>query len=173
MHRAGEDPRIGNRDSFFFVDLAASKRDPAARLEAIGAQTTVRKRTDAETLHRFIDDLRAVWPLSRPIERIAADPHTFTVEISNLRGPPEPTSIADHSVRELLTFAEPAQRHALRVTAISLAERIAIGLCSDPAVVPPLGGLATAIEREVEGLGQARTGRVSGKHKPTRGASAA
>ena len=96
MHRAAEDPRIGNRDSFFFVDLAASVRDPGARLEAIGAQTRVRKRTDAETLHRFIDDLRAVGPLSRPIERLVADPHAFTVEISNLRGPPEPISVAGH-----------------------------------------------------------------------------
>jgi diacylglycerol O-acyltransferase / wax synthase len=172
MHRGEEDPRIGNRDSFFFVDLAASERDPGARLEAIGAQTRVRKRTDAETLHRFIDDLRAIGPLSRPIERLVADPHAFTVEISNLRGPAEPISVADHSARELLTFAEPAHRHALRITAISLAGRIAIGLCSDPDVAPPLGGLATAIERELEGLGQARTGRAPDKHDPTRGASA-
>jgi WS/DGAT/MGAT family acyltransferase len=173
MHRAGEDPRIGNRDSFFFVELAASERDSGARLDAISVQTRVRKRTDAETLHRFIDDLRAVGPLSRPIERLVADPHAFTVEISNLRGPPEPISVADHSARELLTFAEPAQRHALRITAISLAGRIAIGLCSDPGVAPPLGGLATAIEREIEGLGQARTGRAPGNHDPTGGASAA
>ena len=173
MHRAAGDPRIGNRDSFFFVELAASESDPRARLEAIGAQTRVRKRTDAETLHRFIDDLRAVGPLSRPIERLVADPHALTVEISNLRGPPEPISVAGHSARELLTFAEPAQRHALRITAISLAGRIAIGLCSDPGVAPPLGGLATAIERELEGLGQARTGRAPGTHDPTRGASAA
>lgn len=172
MHGAQEDPRIGNRDSFFFVELAASERDPGARLEAIGAQTRVRKRTDAETLHRFIDDLRALGPLSRPIERLAADPHAFTVEISNLRGPPEPISVADHSVGELLTFAEPAQRHALRITAISLAGRIAIGLCSDPGVTPPLGGLATAIEREFEGLGRTRTGQAR-NHDPARGAPAA
>jgi hypothetical protein len=166
MHRAGEDPRIGNRDSFFFVDLAASERDPVARLKAIGAQTRVRKRTDAETLHRFIDDLRAVGPLSRPIERLVADP--FTVEISNLRGPPQPISVAGHPACELLTFAEPAHRHGLRITAISLAGRIAIGLCSDPDVAPPLGGLATAIERELEGLGRGRTGRAPGSRNPTR-----
>jgi diacylglycerol O-acyltransferase / wax synthase len=172
MHRAGEDPRIGNRDSFFFVDLAASEHDPGARLEAIGTQTSVRKRTDAETLHRFINDLRALGPLSRPIERLVADPHAFTVEISNLRGPPKPIRVADHSVRELLTFAEPAQRHALRITAISLAGRIAIGLCSDPAVGPPLGGLATAIEREFEGLERRRTGQAR-NNDPARDAPAA
>jgi diacylglycerol O-acyltransferase / wax synthase len=153
MHRVGEDPRIGNRDSFFFVDLAASERDPHDRLERIGAQTSVRKRTDAETLHRFIGDLRALGPLSRPIERLVHDPHAFTVEISNLRGPPGPISVAGHPVRELLTFAEPAERHALRIAAISLADRIAIGLCSDPDVAPPLAGLATAIERELNRLG--------------------
>ena len=128
----------------------------------------MRKRTDAETLHRFIGDLRAVGPLSRPIERLVADPHAFTVEISNLRGPPGPISVADHPTRELLTFAEPAHRHALRITAISLAGRIAIGLCSDPDVAPPLGGLAAAIERELEGLGQARTARPAHKHDPPR-----
>ncbi len=153
MHRLGEDPRIGNRDSFFFVDLAASERDPHARLERIGAQTRMRKRTDAETLHRFLGDLRALGPLSRPIERLAADPHAFTVEISNLRGPPGPISVAGHPARELLTFAEPAERHALRIAAISLADQIAIGLCTDPDGAPPLAGLAPAIECELERLG--------------------
>jgi diacylglycerol O-acyltransferase len=153
MHRAGEDPRIGNRDSFFFVDLAASEADPHARLERIVAQTRVRKRTDAETLHRFMGDLRAAGPLFRPIERLIADPHAFTVEISNLRGPPEPIRVADHPARELLTFAEPSERHALRVAAISLAGRIAIGLCADPDVAPPLSGLADAIEQELDRLG--------------------
>jgi hypothetical protein len=156
MHLEREDPRIGNRDSFFLVDLAASELDPRARLATIVAQTRVRKRTDAETLHRFVGDLRAVGPLSRPVERLVADPHAFTLEISNLRGPPAPISIAGHPARELLTFAEPGHRHALRVAAISLAGRIAIGLCSDPDVAPPLGRLAIAIEREVEGLGQAQ-----------------
>jgi WS/DGAT/MGAT family acyltransferase len=153
MHQAGEDTRMGNRDSFFFVDLAASEHDPSARLERISAQTRVRKRTDAETLHRFLGDLRALGPLSRPVERLVADPHAFTVEISNLRGPPGQITVAGYPVRELLTFAEPAQRHALRIAAISLGDRIAIGLCSDPEVTPPLAGLATAIERELERLG--------------------
>jgi WS/DGAT/MGAT family acyltransferase len=157
MHRAGEDPRIGNRDSFFFVDLAASERDPSARLDAICAQTRTRKRTDAETLHRFIDDMRSTGLLHRPVERLASDPRAFTIEISNVRGPPEPIGIAGHPVSELFTFAEPAQRHALRIAAISLAGRIAIGLCSDPGVVPPLVRLATAIEREFDALGAART----------------
>ena len=155
MHRGDEDAGIGIRDSFFFVDLAATVRDPIARLEAINAQTRVRKRTDAEMLDRFIADMRAIGPLSRPIERLAADPRAFTVEISNVPGPPEPVSVAGHRIRELLTFAEPAQRHALRIAAISLAGRIAVGLCSDPDVAPPLAELATAIERELEGLGQA------------------
>ena len=159
MHSGEEDCLIGNRDSFFFVELAAAKGAPGARLEAICAQTRVRKRTDAETLHRFIDDLRALGPLSRPIERLVADPHAFTVEISNLRGPSEPISVAGHPARELLTFAEPAHRHALRIAAVSLAGRITIGLCSDPGVAPPLGGLATAIERELERLGDSRTVR--------------
>jgi WS/DGAT/MGAT family acyltransferase len=158
MHGAGEDPRIGNRDSFFFVDLAALEGDPGARLEVISAQTRTRKSADPETLHRFINDMRSTGLLHRPIERLAADPRAFSIEISNVRGPPGAVSVADHPVCDLLTFAEPAQRHALRIAAISLAGRIAIGLCSDPEVTPPLGRLATEIEREFEELRLARPG---------------
>mgnify|MGYP001378499491 CR=1 FL=1 len=100
-----------------------------------------------------MSDLRALGPVSRPLERLIADPRAFTVEISNLRGPAGPLAVAGHPVRGLLTFAEPAERHALRIAAISHGEEIAVGLCTDPDAALPLAGLATAIEEELHRLG--------------------
>ena len=149
MHRAGEDPSLGNRDSFFLVDLDAADTDPASRLRRISAQTAERKHSDAETMHRFVADLRTIAPLGRLLDRIVQSPREFTVEVSNVRGPDGPVAVADRPVRELLTFAEPAQRHALRVTAISCAGALTVGLCTDPSVAPDPARLASAIEREV------------------------
>ena len=58
-------------------------------------------------------------------------------------------------MREFCSFAEPADRHALRVAVISLGGDIAFGLCSDPEAVGGLDHLAEALERSVAELDEA------------------
>jgi diacylglycerol O-acyltransferase len=51
LHQPGERGAVGNRDSFFLVDLPVAEPDPAARLLAVCRQTTERKRGhDADAL---------------------------------------------------------------------------------------------------------------------------
>ena len=63
--------------------------------------------------------------------------------------------ILGHEVREFCSFAEPADRHALRVAVISLGGDLAFGLCSDPEAIGDLDHLADALEAAVAELEEA------------------
>ena len=52
----------------------------------------------------------------------------------------------------LFSVAEPADRHALRASAISCSGLVGIGLCTDPDAVPGVSELAAAIEASLEEL---------------------
>jgi len=144
---------LGNRDSSIFVDLPLDDPDPMRRLLRINAETRERKaQDDPGTIFVLFDALSHVPPLYRAAERLAGSPHVFGLNVSNVPGPREPISVAGTRVRELRAIAEVGQRHALRVSALSLAGMLSIGLCADADVVPDLDTLAGGIERAVAEL---------------------
>ena len=155
LHRAGEAAgTASNRDSFMVVDLALQEPDPQARLEAISAATQDRKRHhDAEEIDALLHDL---GHLSRPLERLAerwvARPRLFAVNVSNVPGPVGPLSVLGAPVHEIHSLAEVANRHALRVSALSSGGKFSFGLCADAAVMADLDPLAWGIERELDEL---------------------
>ena len=55
-------------------------------------------------------------------------------------------------VTELYSVAEPADRHALRASAVSLAGRMGFGFCTDPRAVPGIAGLADGLDASLEEL---------------------
>ncbi len=61
-------------------------------------------------------------------------------------------------VERLYSVAEPAQRHALRVSAISYAGTVGVGVCSDPEALPGVAGLADAISGSIAELRRAAIG---------------
>ena len=63
--------------------------------------------------------------------------------------------VCGHEVREFCSFAEPADRHALRVAVISLGGDLAFGLCSDPQAIGELNRLSDALEAAVAELEEA------------------
>jgi diacylglycerol O-acyltransferase / wax synthase len=58
-------------------------------------------------------------------------------------------------VQRLCSVAEPAQRHALRISAISCAGTVGIGLCTDPDALGGIAELAEAIDAALAELGEA------------------
>jgi hypothetical protein len=62
--------------------------------------------------------------------------------------------ILGHAVEQFCSFAEPADRHALRISVVSMEGELAFGLCSDPDAISNLdllrGALADSIA-ELEG----------------------
>jgi diacylglycerol O-acyltransferase len=153
----GDAPDAANRDSFMVVDLPLAQRDPLERLCAVARATRECKaRRDAETLDAFFRDLTH---LSRSLERFAQrwamSPRVFTLNVSNVPGPPGPQRVLRSPLLELHSLAEIAHRHALRVAVVSAAGRISFGLCADPDTVDGLDAIARGIEREIDALAAA------------------
>jgi diacylglycerol O-acyltransferase len=153
LHLREGGTEIGNRDSFLNVDLPLAEADPVERLRAINAETREAKLDhDADTLYSFFHALGRFRPLYDGVTRIISGPREFALSVSNVPGPRERPLILGHEVHEFCSFAEPADRHALRVAVISLGGDLAFGLCSDPEAIGELNHLAEALEASVAEL---------------------
>ena len=158
-HRDEGEAELGNRDSFLNVDLPVHEADPLARLDAINRQTAERKsHGDAEQLYDLFHALSRFKHLDRAAEHLAGSPHEFSLSISNVPGPRSALTVAGRAVENLYSVAEPADRHALRASAISASGVVGIGLCTDPDAVPGVDRLAMAIEASLEELRAAALG---------------
>jgi hypothetical protein len=154
MHHRGEDPdELGNRDSFLFCDLPISEPDPRKRLAAINAETRSRKQHhDPDELYSFFHSLSHIRPLYRVASELASGPREFALSISNVPGPRDHVHVLGGRVAELYSVAEPADRHALRASAVSLAGRMGFGFCTDPGAVPGVAELAEGLDDSLEEL---------------------
>jgi diacylglycerol O-acyltransferase / wax synthase len=144
---------LGNRDSFLNVDLPLAEPDPLARLRTINAETSERKlEHDADALYAFFHAIGRFRPLYRGVTRLTSGPREFALSVSNVPGPRQRAVILGHAVEQFCSFAEPADRHALRVSVISLAGELAFGLCSDPDAIADLDGLRGALAESIAEL---------------------
>jgi diacylglycerol O-acyltransferase / wax synthase len=147
LHAREEDAaQLGNRDSFMNLDLPISETDPAERLRLINSETNERKLDhDADTLYAFFHALGRFRPLYRGVTRLTSGPREFALSVSNVPGPRQRPLILGHAIEQFASFAEPADRHALRVAVVSLGGELGFGLCSDPDAISDLDGLRGAL----------------------------
>jgi hypothetical protein len=152
LHQPGDG--VGNRDSYFGVDLPLHERDPVARLAAIHAETAECKADhDAQTMDTLLRDLGRVSPrLAQLCQRVEGSPRAFALAVSNVPGPRREVSVLGAPVHALHSLAEIGERHALRVTVVSLADTLHFGLCADPTIVGGVSGLADDLMAEAEVL---------------------
>jgi len=156
-HRDEDTTQLGNRDSFMNVDLPLAETDPLIRLDRLRAETGERKRLDdAEEMYDLFHALGRVKHLGSAARRISKSAREFSVSISNVPGPRVPVGIAGRGVQHLFSSSEPAAHHALRISAISCAGDLGIGLCTDPQALPDVARLAEAIEAAYAELRDAR-----------------
>jgi diacylglycerol O-acyltransferase / wax synthase len=150
LHHEGDDP--GNHDSFFTLELPLDEPDAVARLCSIHQQTSERKSAnDARELESLYRELATVSPrLQQFAARLQASPRRFALSVSNVPGPRAEVSVLSSVVRNLVSFAEIGEHHALRVAAMSHADRLSFGFCADPALVPDVQAMATAAEVEAD-----------------------
>jgi hypothetical protein len=155
LHDPGEDPhRLGNRDSFMFIDVPLGEPDPIARLRAIAAATSNAKRHhDADALHAFFSELGS---LSRSAERIARrwteSPRVFGLNVSNVPGPRGDRYVLGRPLTALHSIAEVGNRHALRVSVVSAAGLLSFGICADAVAVGDTAPIAEGIREELTAL---------------------
>ena len=131
-----------------------------ARLERINAETERRKELDdAEELYDLFHALGALPPprsrgrSGSPPARASSASRSPT---SRARAPRSASPGAP--VERLCSVAEPADRHALRISAISCGGNVGIGLCTDP--------------EAVEGVARAGRGRSTSRSSSSRSPAA-
>jgi diacylglycerol O-acyltransferase / wax synthase len=151
--REEEKGELGNRDSFMNVDLPIAEPDPQQRLRLINSETSARKLDhDADALYAFFHALSRFRPLYKGVTRLTSGPREFALSVSNVPGPRERAVILGHAVEQFCSFAEPADRHALRISVVSLEGELAFGLCSDPEAISKLDGLRGALADSISEL---------------------
>ncbi|MEZ5073329.1 MAG: WS/DGAT domain-containing protein [Solirubrobacterales bacterium] len=124
LHHEGD--ATANRDSFFSAPPAAHHRRPdraAADDQTRNdrPQARSRRRTDRACSRRWGGVRRSSPRSSSGSKRARAE---FAVSVSNVPGPRRPVSVLGAPVEQLYTIAEIGLRHALRVSAVSLADRL-------------------------------------------------
>ena len=141
------DAAVGNRDSFLNLDMRLDLADPVERLRQINLETTKRKQAgDAEELYDFFHTISRFKPLYRGVTRLASSPGDFALSVSNVPGPKRPVYVLGAEAAGFLSLAEPADRHALRISAVSYAGALAVGISCDPEAVSAVDALAREIE---------------------------
>ncbi len=146
--------QLGNRDSWFRVDLPVDEPDPVARLAAVRHETAQRKaRHDAQQLDELMTRMARFSPrLASWSRRLQRSGRSFALNVSNVRGPERAVTVLGAPVGAVHPLVEVAQHHALRVAVLSVADRLGFGLVADPAVVGDLDLLAEAVEQEAAEL---------------------
>jgi diacylglycerol O-acyltransferase len=152
LHHEGD--AAANRDSFFSLALPLNVADPLERLRLVHAATAKRKAAhDAELMDSMMRELGTVSPRMRTFcQRIEASPRSFALSVSNVPGPRAPVSVLGSPVESVHSIAEIGRRHALRISALSLAGDLHFGLCADPGLVEGLDVMAAGIETEAAAL---------------------
>lgn len=152
LHHRGETD-LGNRDSFLNIDLPLAEADPLVRLDRISAETRERKRLDdADEMYDLFHALGCIPRLEAAVRHLAGSAQEFCLSISNVPGPRHPVQVAGRRVQHLFSSSEPAAHHALRISAISCAGDMGIGLCTDPNALPDIAGLATCVDAAYDEL---------------------
>lgn len=163
LHLRDEDGAArGNHDSFINVDLEIAAPDPLHRLDRISARTRTEKQSgDAALLYDLFHALGAMRAMDAIVHRVADSSREFSLAISNVPGPRVPVAVAGRRVERLFSSSEPGAHHALRIAAISHADEIGIGFCTDPVAVPRVDALAEAVGEAYGELHRAALGGVA------------
>jgi len=163
LHHRGEGTTdLGNRDSFLGVDLPLAEPDPLRRLDLIGRQTREEKQHDDPALMYDLFHALGRWGLAGEVaQRLADSSREFSVAISNVPGPRVAVSVSGRDVRDLYSSSEPAAGHVLRISAISCADEMGVGFCSDPTALPDMTGLAAAVAAAYRDLHARATGSAA------------
>ncbi len=148
-----EQADVGNRDSFFCVDVPLAPGDPAARLSAVRRATRARKNGhDAEHLDAMMHRLGRTPRLQQFAQRVLTHPRSFALNVSNVPGPRRPVRVLGVPVVALYSLAEIREDHALRVAVVSMADTLNFGLTADPSLLGDIAELAGEISPVADAL---------------------
>ncbi len=163
-----EDPTLGNAVAQWFASTGSHLADPVERLRHVSESTRIARELFAARDNRLPVDWLEFWRLRwlylGLFQRLAASVlrrPSFTVIVSNVRGPHQPLFSDGARVVELRSMGPLALQQGLNFTAWSYMDNFTVGLHACREHVPDLGRLADAMRDELDALVDATTSRVS------------
>lgn len=151
-----EQRALGNRVGGFTVALPLRAANPAARLARIRAQTT-RAKSDGHGVG-FSAIMQAAAYVPPALFRAAGQLVNGRVHLicSNVPGPPRARFLAGARIEAVHPFAPVMRGTPLSIAMMSYADRLCIGIDSDPAEIPDPQRIAALLTKEVKGLVRTR-----------------
>jgi len=142
-----EHEALGNAFGLVYATLPVSAATPGERIE-------LAKRTmDAITPEpsNAIAVLGAIGRLSPRLEHFAVNLLTTkaSLVLTNVPGPPMPVHLVDREIRSVVVWAPVGGTVALGITAFTYRGELRLGVRADPASIPSVEKLASAIESEL------------------------
>jgi len=153
--RSIDDPSAsGNRISFVFLELPSDEPDPRARLQAVHAATSQRRR--AKEAERLDDAFRLLALSPKPVQRTLAHafahPRLFNLTVSSVPGPAVTRYLRGCRLREVHSAVPLSASHALSIGIVTVAGNACFGITSDPATLPHADELAAHLDAAFDEL---------------------
>jgi WS/DGAT/MGAT family acyltransferase len=168
VRREDEDPSFGNAIAYWFVSTGSHLADPVERLHAVvessGASRALFAKRDARLSVDWLDYWPLRWLYLDVFQRAAASllrRPSYTVIVSNVKGPPQPLYIDGSRVVALRSMGPLALQQGLNFTAWSYVDDFEVGLHACREHVPDLARLAQGMQHELQALTQAARSRES------------
>lgn len=145
LRTQAEADQPGNRAGVIVVRLPLSEPDPADRLHAIAAETTIAKRGQLAANEQHL----MVWLARSGLMRyVTRRQHLTNLIESNLTGPPQPIQALGAVVQDLIPIGVIAGNLAITFLAFSYAGQVTITIWCDADCYPDLPILVSAMNRD-------------------------
>jgi WS/DGAT/MGAT family acyltransferase len=148
---------LGNLVSLIVVELPVDEPDPVERLRRIHDMTSELKGSGlVDGAHRILDIADAITPLAGPLTRYVSRTIPMNLVITNIPGPPIPLYLRGAKFLRVFPYVEVIDNEGLTIAVVSYEDQLHFGITADRDVMPDLGEVAAAIEREFDVLAKRR-----------------
>jgi WS/DGAT/MGAT family acyltransferase len=163
LRAAAERGALGNRVATLLAALPMDETDPARRLQRV-AETMRAAKASHQVLGTEIIEELSDWTFASllvVLARLAVRTHAYTIDVTNVPGPPSPLHLLGAELREVYALTPLVEDQALALALFSYSGGMHWGFNADWDAVPALHELVETVEAELATLRRAATRRIT------------
>lgn len=162
LRSADERGAMGNRVATLLAGLPMGETDPVRRLQRV-AETMRAAKASHQVLGTEVVEEFSDWTFASllvGVARLALRNHSYTIDVTNVPGPPVPMYLLGAELREIYALTPLVDDQALALALFSYNGGMHWGFNADWEAVPELHEFVQTVETEFAALQRAATGRV-------------
>ncbi len=162
LRSADERVALGNRVATLLAALPMDERDPVRRVQRV-AETMRAAKASHQVLGTEVVEELSDWTfasLLTGVARLALRNHSYTIDVTNIPGPPVPMSLLGAELREIYALTPLVDDQALALALFSYNGAMHWGFNADWEAVPELHAFVRTVETEFVTLQRAAIGRA-------------